>query len=392
MKLTILFLLVYSFSFAQNNEIIGVSRTNVPSNQVYLAKVNEITGLIQDLSTSSYSEYISNFTYTVDPDLDIFYYTGNNNLIGIDINSGNLITDVPITTSLQPYFQNFVYNEITQELIGLERGQNGGNQVFLSKIDPQTGVVTPISQTSITDVITLNGGSTIDLNNQWFQFVSNGQLLSVDITTGQVVHSPAIDTSQVAFFDNILFNASDGNLYGLGRNSNPAEIFLGQIDPITGVVTLISQQSLTTAFSLSGAAINPFTGVYYFKGLNNFIGVSTINGNIVSSTPLDFSQSNGDYFDYYYFSGRVITLLNSRDAEFDHDIKIYPNPVESILSVKLNNINKIQIYNLLGKPLYEESTINAGTFSLDMTEYPSGIYLIKFTTPGNSFVKKIIRK
>jgi hypothetical protein len=359
---------------------------------VYLAKINEVTGHVQDLASNSYSEYISNFTYTVDPNLDIFYYTSNDNLIGIDISTGNLVCDLPMTTSLQPFFQNFVYNELTQELIGLERGNNGGDAVYLSKIDPQTGIVTPISQNPITDVITLNGGFTIDLNNQWFQFVSNGQLLSVDIVTGQVVHSPTIDTSQVAYFDNILFNASDGNLYGLGRNPNPAEILLGQIDPITGNVTLISQQSISSGFALSGAAINPFTEVYYFQGINEFIGVDINTGDIFSSTPFDFSQSNGDYFDYYYYSGKVAALLNISNVEFMKDIKIYPNPVENNLSVKSEITGKVQIFNILGKQIIQEDKLTNAALNINMSQYPNGVYLIKFTNQGNSVVKKIIKR
>ncbi len=392
MKAIILFTFIISFGYAQNDDIIGVSRTSNPSNQVYLAKVNEINGLVEDLSANSYSEYISNFTYTVDPDLDIFYYTGLNNLIGIDISTGNLVTDVPISTSIQPYFQNFVYNELTQELIGLERGQNGGNQVYLSKIDPQTGIVTPVSQNSITDAITLNAGSTIDLNNQWFQFVSNGQLFSVDIATGQVVHSPVIDTSQVAFFDNILFNAADGNLYGLGRNSQPAEIFLSQIDPVTGLVTLISQQSISEGFSLSGAAINPFSGIYYFKGLNEFKGVSLNSGNVVTSTPLDFSVSNGDFFDYYYYSGKVAALLNTQNLRSKQNIDIYPNPVESILTVKSDSFSTIQIFDLRGTLLSEKEVRNANTTILDMSEFARGIYILKLKSEEQSLVKKIIKK
>lgn len=251
MRTLVIILFITSSLFSQTNQIIGVSRTSVPNNVVYLAGINETTGVVQDIATNSFSEYISNFTYTVDPDANIFYYTSDTNLLGIDITSGQLVTDLPITTSIQPYYQNFVYNEVTQELIGLERGTNVADEVYLSVIDPQTGIVTPISQNSITNSITLDGGFTIDLINQWFHFVSNGQLLSVDISTGQVVHSPTIDTSQVAYFDNILYNASDGKLYGLGRNSQPPEIFLGEIDPITGIVTLISQQSISTGFLLA---------------------------------------------------------------------------------------------------------------------------------------------
>lgn len=392
MKLIFFILIFTNIAFSQSNEILGVSRTSNPNNVVYLAKINETTGVVQDIASNSYSEFISNFTYTVDTDNNVFYYTSASNLIGIDIFSGQLVTDVPISTSIQPYFQNFIYNEVTQELIGLERGTNGGNEVYLSKIDPQSGVVTPISQNPITDVITLNAGFTIDLNNQWFQFVSNGQLLSVDISTGQIVHSPNIDTSQVAYFDNILFNAADGQLYGLGRNSNPPEIFLGQINPVTGNVTLISQQSVSDAFSMSGAALNPFAGVYYFKGINEFIGVDINTGNVFSSTTFDFSQSNGDYFDYYYFSGKVAALLSNEDFEIENSIQVYPNPVEDILFIKANTLDQIEVFDIQGKRLKQIDASNNTKISLDMSSYTRGAYFLKLTTEGRVQVRKVVKE
>jgi len=392
MKPIFFILIITNIAFSQSSDILGVSRASNPTNVVYLAKIDQATGLVEDISSTSYSEYISNFTYTVNPDNNIFYYTSDSNLIGIDIFSGQLVTDVPISTSLQPYFQNFIYNEVTQELIGIERGTNGGNEVYLSKIDPQTGVVTPISQTPITDVITLNGGFTIDLNNQWFQFVSNGQLLSVDISTGQVVHSPTIDTSQVAFFDNILFNAADGNLYGLGRNSSPPEILLGQIDPITGNVTLISQQSISDAFVLSGSTIDPFAEVYYFQVINEFIGVDINTGDIFSSSPFDFSQSNGDYFEYYYFSGKVTSLLTTEEQKMENSVLLFPIPVEDILFIKSENLDRIGIFDITGKCLSTLNANNNAQISLDFSSYSSGTYFLKITSQGRVEIKKIIKQ
>ncbi len=92
-------------NFAQTNEIYGISRNN-NSNVTYLAKVNTTNGLIRDVSNTSHSDYIANFSFTVDPIAGIYYYSDLNNFIGVDMNTGELVQDNPITTTELPIFQN----------------------------------------------------------------------------------------------------------------------------------------------------------------------------------------------------------------------------------------------------------------------------------------------
>ena len=100
--ITLLLSLVFVLpSFAQSNEIYGITRNNNPD-VTYLAKVNTTNGFIQDISDTSYSPYLSNFSFAVDPLLGIYYYTGIDTFIGLDMNTGELVYENPITTSLEP--------------------------------------------------------------------------------------------------------------------------------------------------------------------------------------------------------------------------------------------------------------------------------------------------
>lgn len=230
-------------NFAQNNQIYGISRNSNPD-VTYLATVNTFNGQINDISDTSYAIGVANFSFTVDPILGIYYFSDIDSFIGLDMNTGALVHQNPITTSQEPIFQNFMYNEITQEIIGIERG-GVDSGVYLSKIDPATGVVTPISTTPFADTNTITvAGTAIDLQNQWYHLFSEGRILSVDIATGTVVHSPLVDTSEFENFNNLIYNAADRKLYAIGRNNNPAELFFIQLDPITGAVTTISPTSI----------------------------------------------------------------------------------------------------------------------------------------------------
>jgi Secretion system C-terminal sorting domain len=381
-KITLLLSLVFVFPcLAQSNEIYGIARNNNPD-VTYLAKVNTTNGLIQDISTTSYSPSLANFSFTVDPLLGIYYYSGVDTFIGLDMNTGELVYENPITTSLEPIFQYFIYNEITQEIIGIERGgiESG---VYLSKIDPTTGIVTPISANAFANTNTITiGGAAIDMVNQWYHIFSDGRILSVDIETGNIVHDPIVDTSEYENFNNLIYNPADRNLYSIGRNSNPNELFFVQMDPITGAVTTISPTSIGEALELEGSALDPFSNIYYFKRPNptTLVAIDVTTGMEVNATPFDFSASNGAYFEYFYFGGETSSLLLSNDEFSDKPfVNIYPNPTNDILHVAGSNISRTIVYTITGQEIDDFESINAGAedIKLDVSGYKAGIYFVK---------------
>jgi len=381
-------------NFAQNNQIYGISRNSNP-NVTYLATVNTFNGQISDISDTSYAIGVANFSFAVDPILDIYYFSDVTSFIGIDMNTGELIHQNPITTSQEQIFQNFMYNEITQEIIGIERG-GADSGVYLSKIDPTTGVVTPISTTPFADTNTITvAGSALDLQKQWYHIFSDGRILSVDIATGNVIHDPVVDTSEFAYFNNLFFNAANRKLYAIGRNSTPAELFLTQIDPITGAVTTISPTSLGEALALEGSALDPVSGIYYFKRPNptSIVGIDVTTGEEVSATPFDFSQSNGAFYGHFYFGGETAQLLATDEFLIETDISIFPNPTSDFLQVNGNAISKIQVYAVTGQELSSSDYSSADSVQLDVSAYPKGVYFLKvFTNSQASSTLKFVKK
>ncbi len=75
------------------------------------------------------------------------------------------------------------------------------------------------------------------------------------------------------------------------------------------------------------------------------------------------------------------------------DIKIYPNPVKSILYISLtekNNISAIKIYNIFGKLIDKIIPDNQNIIKYSVNHLPSGIYFIKFNTLDYIVSKKFI--
>ncbi|MFN2260580.1 MAG: T9SS type A sorting domain-containing protein [Psychroflexus sp.] len=390
-KITLL-VAIFSVSFMTfgQNSIVGLSRSGENS-EIYLASINASTGAVNDISQNSTSDNIQNLSFAVNPDNDIYYYVSSSKFISVDTNTGQVVSQPTISTPTSERFVKFKYDEVTQEIYGLETGNNG---VYLSKINPQNGDVTTISNTSIADFISFNGGTTLDMANQLFYFVSEGKLISVDLVTGQIVNDPMIETTEVSYFDNIVYNAFDSNLYGIGRNASPAETLLGKIDPVTGDVIVISQTSLGDVFNLSGAMIDPFSNIYHYMKNNEFMGVKIDTGAEVSSPNLDFTNSNGEYFEHFYFGIKTESLLSNKNNTDSIKFEIFPNPTHNFINISSQSITQITLFDLTGKQVFSEKTNNnPDEFKLDMTSYKNGIYLLKVENSSDeSHVSKFIKK
>ncbi|WP_412984033.1 aryl-sulfate sulfotransferase [Pontimicrobium sp. IMCC45349] len=108
-------------------------------------------------------------------------------------------------------------------------------------------------------------------------------------------------------------------------------------------------------------------------------------------------------YNYPAFDGRDLTpelpiennpdlsqcdILNIDDFELNM-ASIYPNPVKDKLNVKSNQeVQKLEIYNLLGKLVLENSNSN----SLDMGHLTPNLYLLKIHSNNTITTKKIIKQ
>jgi pectate lyase len=68
---------------------------------------------------------------------------------------------------------------------------------------------------------------------------------------------------------------------------------------------------------------------------------------------------------------------------------LYPNPVTNQISISAENIQKIEIYTILGTLV---KTVEKNTESIDLSNLNSGNYIVRITTDQGSIIKKIIKK
>ena len=82
--------------------------------------------------------------------------------------------------------------------------------------------------------------------------------------------------------------------------------------------------------------------------------------------------------------------LSIDDVNFDDAISIYPNPAKDSFTINNNGnfaINKITIYDVLGKVVYQANAVGN---SIDTSNFKTGLYLVKIDSNSNSITKKLI--
>ena len=83
---------------------------------------------------------------------------------------------------------------------------------------------------------------------------------------------------------------------------------------------------------------------------------------------------------------------NSISEDFANKFTIYPNPAHDILNISNQaqfNYN-VQITDLTGKSIFNQPV--EGNIRIDVSNFPTGMYLVKISDHKNSFVQKLIIK
>jgi hypothetical protein len=109
--------------------------------------------------------------------------------------------------------------------------------------------------------------------------------------------------------------------------------------------------------------------------------------------PADYFKGDIDEFRYWdrALNENDVTLLCqalSNDSYLVDTIKIYPNPAKDILYISSNSIDikEIEIYNYLGQEVYNSIFKS----SIDVSNFKTGVYVLKVSTLESSFLRKII--
>ncbi len=107
-----------------------------------------------------------------------------------------------------------------------------------------------------------------------------------------------------------------------------------------------------------------------------------------------------------FFDTNPAIVTNTANTEFvsvlgvddfaANDLIIYPNPAGNEFHVLIQNSNqtlqKVVIYDMLGKMLQQTNTLGASEVLIDLSELSTGIYAVEIITDSNRIVKKLMKK
>ena len=415
-------------AFAQNNYLYGLISTppTIPTNTstatTRLGKVDLTTGDIIAVSPNSLSSISSATGAALDPNSQTYYYETQTEMISVDLNTGLTTAQVLVSNPVQPsYFDNYRYNTSDSTIYGLGRiststgiGQANG-ELYLSSINPATGVITQISPQSVGEMYTVQGNA-IDPHQMVYYYSFSGHIIGLDIYTGLVYSDQEITYPEGGmFFDNYTYNCADTTIYGIIRANTtaPNEFYLGKIDPNTGVATRISQQPIPYhTYSLNGSStIDPNNGVYYFAAkstavipaINVVVGVSLATGTVVFEQVMTLPGTavNSRYFNLLRYPTDCAEAFPTRvnpnsgsaglAAANKSTLKVAPNPFEQQFTVtSAELIEAITLRDAQGKVVLQQAA-SSNTLEVETGSLQSGVYFLEVQTVSGLQVSKLLK-
>lgn len=397
---------------------------------IRLGSIDPNTGVVTNVGNSEYNSGINLNGATLNPYLNHYYIGSGFNLLSFDMNSGDIINDVPITGPLpSSSFQNLRFNPSDSIIYGMVPNNFyssyfdstvmatievlDSTQIRFASIDPANGQYSLIGNTPHSNIYTLAGNS-IDPYQMVYYYSAVNRLIGVDIYTGNTFSSVPIELPSGAIFENITYSCVDTAIYGITRQNYISSVYdtllmvdievvdsttfrLSKINPNTGEVTFVSPNNIGVGGYLNGGTfidLNSMT--FYFSNGNQIIGVSLVSGLITSSVTKTFA-SGAFAFDMMRGTLNCLGAEKIRSntttgvdemVNLELDVILFPNPAQNEISLNINGLfNNIEIVDIKGI-----AVLNTKEKTIDISDLPSGIYFAKVYIPNGAMsVRKFIK-
>ena len=224
-------------------------------------------------------------------------------------------------------------------------------------------------------------------NFGWEGAVSSGDFLSTTETVGDITLTTSTD-------DGLSFTNFGGwlNTSGNVANTDPTSLVTFTFDKPVNVISILPIEVSTTATVDYTFTPSPLGGANVPVTVSMAGGsapdvVVTLNWiNVTSFTVTSTSAVSMGFDDVSLFGfGSTLSVPNALEVQ---KALVYPNPVESILTIKnVSEIRLIVLYNNLGQPVLQSKEK-----SIDVSNLSKGLYFVQIHTDAGRETKRIIKK
>ena len=215
-------------------------------------------------------------------------------------------------------------------------------------------------------------------------------------------------TLSIASNSSIIVN-SNSSISVDGLELAPSEAYIvsgpNTIDRSDTAIVVGENASINRVYELS-AELSDYSGILNFNylesELNNILEadlvleVLDVNGTWTSIAATINEANNTLSYDFTELIGFISVTASDFSASLtvkpiilDDHVRVYPNPTTDFLHIVSNTLQKATLFNTAGQKILE--TNNAT--KLDVTDLPSGVYLLNLTNNQNQISSfKIIKK
>lgn len=258
------------------------------SGDIRLATCDLSNGMVNLISSNSIAESFTMSGSTIDPFQMLYHFESEGKFMGIDLYNGEIYSQPTISIAgAGSSFDNFAYSCVDTSIYGLIV-QNGVNA--LGKINPQTGVVTPLPTLLNFGNYILNSGGAIDPENRIYYFQTMDtigvKLVGLSLLDGSVASESYLDSNSYFIMYriqsdcyradrarlNLITSNSEINAWDVVIHPNPAQDVLqlnadnpiNQIEIIDALGRLVQiYHPNESHFQVPTASL--FKGLYYLR-------------------------------------------------------------------------------------------------------------------------------
>ena len=125
-------------------------------------------------------------------------------------------------------------------------------------------------------------------------------------------------------------------------------------------------------------------------GFENLTATSVVHNNTENTRYNVTAIWNGRETDF----SNTVYLGPSVEVEaisLNQEMKVFPNPVNDLLTIQNTDIQHIVLYNLIGQKVFEQ-TVNGDKVVINLTSLPEGVYMMNVTTKEGKETIKVVKQ